>query len=100
MRAGTVRAKRAPALTTSLPAESPAAPHRHWMKLAALVLIVAALGLPINDLFRYALLVVAAVMIVTGRMSTRHAPWLGAVAAVALCILGQVLLPAPRIEEG
>ena len=27
-----------------------------WLKLAALVLVVAALGLPVNDLFRYALL--------------------------------------------
>src|SRR5262245_54194032 len=100
IRAGTVRAKRAPALTTSPPAESPATPHRHSMKLAALVLVIAALGVPINDLFRYALLVIAAVVVATGQMSTRHASWLGAVAAVVLCILGQVLLPAPRIEEG
>jgi len=70
------------------------------MKLAALVLVLAALGLPINDLFSYALLVVAAVVVAVGQMSTRRASWLGAVAAVVLCILGQVLLPAPRIEEG
>jgi hypothetical protein len=70
------------------------------MKLAALVLVLAALGLPINDLFRYALLVIAAVVVAAGQMSTRRASWLGALAAVALCILGQVLLPAPRIEEG
>src|SRR5262245_24261792 len=100
IRAGTVRAKRAPALTTSPPAESPATPHRHSMKLAALVLVIAALGVPINDLFRYALLVIAAVVVARGQMSTRHASWLAALAAVALCILGQVLLPAPRIEEG
>jgi hypothetical protein len=87
-------------LTTSLPAENPATPHRHWMKLAALVLVLAALGLPINDLFRYALLVIATVVVAVGQMSTRRASWLGALAAVALCILGQVLLPAPRIEEG
>src|SRR5262249_1138473 len=92
--------KRAQALTTSLPAESPATPHRHSMKLAALVLVIAALGLPINDLFRYALLLVAAVVVVAGERSPRRAPWLGALAAVALCIVGQVLLPAPRIEEG
>src|SRR5262245_66536659 len=70
------------------------------MKLAALVLVLAALGLPINDLFRYGLLVIAAVVVARGQMSTRHASWLAALAAVALCILGQVLLPAPRIEEG
>jgi hypothetical protein len=71
-----------------------------WLKLAALVLVVSALGLPINDLFRYALLVVSAVLIVVGTVSTRFGPWLGAVAAVALCVLGQVWLAAPRIEEG
>jgi hypothetical protein len=39
------------------------------LKLAALVLVVAALGLPINDLFRYALLVIAAVLIFAGTLS-------------------------------
>jgi hypothetical protein len=71
-----------------------------WLKLAALVLVVAALGLPVNDLFRYALLVVATVAVVAGTVAARLAPWLGAIAAVALCLLGQILFPAPRIEEG
>jgi hypothetical protein len=70
------------------------------MKAAALILVIAALGLPINDLFRYALLVVATVTVVVGTLSARHGPWLGALAAVALCVVGQVSLPAPRIEEG
>jgi len=71
-----------------------------WLKLAALVLVIAALGLPVNDLFRYALLVVATVAVVAGTVAARPAPWLGAIAAVALCVLGQILFPAPRIEEG
>src|SRR5215471_2529715 len=71
-----------------------------WLKLAALVLVVAALGLPVNDLFRYALLVVATVLIVAGTVSARVAPWLAALAAVALCVLGQILFAAPRIAEG
>jgi hypothetical protein len=71
-----------------------------WLKLAALVLVVAALGLPVNDLFRYALLVVATVAAVAGTVAARPAPWLGAIAAVVLCVLGQILFPAPRIEEG
>ena len=74
--------------------------HQPWLKLAALVLVVAALGLPINDLFRYALLVGAAVLVVAGTIAVRVAPWLGALAAVALCVLGQILFAAPRIEEG
>jgi hypothetical protein len=71
-----------------------------WRKFAALILVVAALGLPINDLFRYGLLVVATVLVVAGSVSTRLTRWLGAVAVVALCVLGQLWLKAPRIEEG
>src|SRR5262245_66663326 len=71
-----------------------------WLKLAALVLVVAALGLPVNDLFRYALLVIATVLVVAGAVSARVAPWLAAIVAVALCVLGQILFAAPRIEEG
>ena len=69
-----------------------------WLKLAALVLVLAALGLPVNDLFRYALLVIATVFVATGMVALRVAPWLAALAAVALCVLGQLLFPAPRIE--
>ena len=71
-----------------------------WLKLAALPLVIAALGLPINDLFRYAILVFAAVLIFAGAISPRLRPWMGAAAAVALCVPGQFILAAPRIEEG
>jgi hypothetical protein len=74
--------------------------HQRWVKLATLVLVVAALGLPINDLVRYGLLVVATVLVVTGLVSLRLARWLGALAVVAICIGGQIWLAAPRIEEG
>ena len=73
---------------------------RPWLKLAALVLVVAALGLPVNDLFRYGLLVIATVIVVAGTVSRRRARWLGAAAAVVLCVLAQMWLAAPRIEEG
>ena len=71
-----------------------------WLKIAALVLVIAALGLPINDLFRYALLVISTVFIVFGCVSARAAPWLGAIAVLAFCVLGQIFVPALRIEEG
>jgi len=71
-----------------------------WLKLAALVLVIAALGLPVNDLFRYALLVIVTVLIVAGTVSARVAPWLAALAAVGLCVLGHILFAALRIEEG
>src|SRR5262245_7318534 len=90
------------ALNAAHPDDRRAAPARMqpWLKLAALVLVVAALGLPVNDLFRYALLVIATVLVVAGTVSARVAPWLAAIVAVALCVLGQILFAAPRIEEG
>src|SRR6476646_10765718 len=105
------------AVTEADSADRRAAPARMepWLKLAALVLVVAALGLPVNDLFRYALLVIATVVVVTGTMrdssfETPHSVrllsmrastrWLAAIAAVTLCIAGHILFPAPRIEEG
>jgi hypothetical protein len=99
MRVGTVRQKPdRRAVTEKDFADRRAA--QPWLKLAALVLVIAALGLPINDLFRYALLVIATVIVVAGTVAARLAPWLGAIAVVALCVLGHTLFPAPRIEEG
>ena len=100
IRAGSVRPNRTPALASENPADHRASRLQPWMKAAALTLVVAALGLPVNDLFRYALLVVATVIVVAGTLSARRGPWLAALAAVALCVVGQVSLPAPRIEEG
>jgi hypothetical protein len=71
-----------------------------WHRLAALALVVAGLGLPINDLYRYALLVLAAVPIFFGVVSRRPWTWFAAVAIVAAAVVVQILLPAPRIEEG
>jgi hypothetical protein len=71
-----------------------------WSRLGALILVLAALGLPINELPRYALLVISAVAIFAGTLTLRRRVWLYAVAAVVACVLGQILLAAPRIEEG
>jgi hypothetical protein len=90
-------------LNDAHPADPQAVQHewtQPWLKLAALVLVIAALGLPVNDLFRYALLVVATLLIVAGTVSARLAPWLAALAAVGLCVLAQILFAVPRIEEG
>jgi hypothetical protein len=73
---------------------------RFWLKLAALALVVAGLGLPLNDLFRYAILVIATVLIFTGVITTGLKAWIGAAAVVGLCVLAQIFLAAPRIEEG
>jgi hypothetical protein len=71
-----------------------------WRRLAALLLVIVALGLPINDLFRYALLILSTVVIFVGIVSARPRPWLVAIAIVELAAFGQVLFAAPRIEEG
>ncbi len=68
--------------------------------MAALILRVAAVGLPVNDLGAYALLLVAAVVIFSGEVSARGRVWAAALALVAVSIVGQVLLAPPRIEEG
>jgi hypothetical protein len=84
------------------PASKPADAGRHqpWSKLAALILIVAALGLPLNDLFRYALLVISVIAICPGTLSQRRGAWVAALIAVAASVLGQFLFAAPQIDEG
>ena len=71
-----------------------------WTKAAALALAVAAVGLPVNDLAGYGLLLVAAVVIFSGDVSARAGAWFAALALVALAIAGQVLISPPRLEEG
>jgi hypothetical protein len=71
-----------------------------WRKLAALGLVIAAIGLPINHLLGYGLLVVAAVLVLTGSVAGDPRRW-GVAALVALAAIGgHALFPAPRIEEG
>jgi hypothetical protein len=71
-----------------------------WLRAGALLLALAALGLPLNTLPRYAALVISAVLIFSGRISAGRKAWRNAVAVVAASILLQTLLAAPRIEEG
>ncbi len=71
-----------------------------WFRLAALVLVVAAVGLPVNDLFRYALLAIATVMIFSGQVSTRPYRWLAAAVAVLIAALLPLLIAPPPIQQG
>jgi len=71
-----------------------------WRKLAALLLAVAAVGLPINQLEAYALLLLATVVIFSGEVRASAGAWLAAIAIVAVAVAGQFLLAPPRIEEG
>ena len=81
------------------------APHANvpgsgWRKLAALVLCIGAIGLPINAISDYALLVILAVVIFTSDVSASGRAWLAGVAIAAIAVLGQALLSPPRIQEG
>src|SRR5471030_1881778 len=71
-----------------------------WRKLAALLLAVAAVGLPINQLEAYALLLLATVVIFSGEVRANAGAWIAAIAIVAVAVAGQFLLAPPRIEEG
>lgn len=74
--------------------------HQPWSKLCVFVLVVAALGLPINDLSRFAVLVICAVGICCGTLSRNRTAWLVAVVAVIASVVAQILWAAPRIDEG
>ena len=71
-----------------------------WRKLAVLALVVAVLGLPVNQVESYAVLVAAAVAIFSGSVRARAGAWVAALAIVAIAVAGQFLLAPPRIEEG
>src|ERR1039457_4166999 len=86
------------ATNTSPP--SAAVPCRPWWRVASLALVVIAVGLPINHLFGYAIVLVAAVLIFSGRLARRPRAWLLAVIAVLIAASApRLLLPTP-IAEG
>ena len=71
-----------------------------WRRLAALLLALIAVGLPVNAPGSYALLLIAAVVLFSGEVSARGRAWAAAVATVAVAVAVQFLLAPPRIEEG
>lgn len=70
------------------------------LKLAVLALMVAAIGLPINDLFFYSLLAISVVVLAVGRVTARPRPWAAAIAIVLAALAGKIAVDVPRIEEG
>lgn len=71
-----------------------------WLRVGAMLLAVAAVGLPINELFGYALLVAAAIAIFSGTISARPEVWLAAIVAVTAGIAVRLAVAPPPIEEG
>lgn len=70
------------------------------LKIAVMALVVAALGLPINDMFRYALLLIAAIVLAAGQATRSPQRWAAAVAVVAVVIVAKMVFGVPKIEEG
>ena len=70
------------------------------LKLAALALAIAVVGLPINNAADYALLAAATIVIFSGGLRMRMRAWAAAAAIAAVAIAGQILLAPPRIDEG
>jgi hypothetical protein len=70
------------------------------LRLAALLLVVANLGLPINELAAYALLVAAALLILTGLPYAEPRRWLAAISLTAAVVAMHLVWPTPRIDEG
>lgn len=71
-----------------------------WRRFGALMLAVAAVGLPINELHTYALLVALAVVMLTGEIRAQPRAWAAAVAMVAVTAVAQMWLAPPRMDEG
>jgi hypothetical protein len=73
---------------------------RAVLRIAVLALVVAALGLPINDLLRYTALFVGSIAIFSNAIWLRPVRWAAALAILAIAVAGPWLWPAPRIDEG
>ena len=79
---------------------SPSASVSVARKVAVLAIVVAAIGLPINDRFDYFILLAATVVVCVGAIKAMPSRWVAAAGLAALIAAAHVLLPAPRIEEG
>jgi hypothetical protein len=79
---------------------SGAATGHAWLRVAVLALAVAAVGVPVNHLSGYALLLIAAVLIFSGRVTARAGRWLGAIAIVAGAVVLPLLIAPAPIAQG
>lgn len=69
-------------------------------KLVFLAAAMAIVGLPINHLSGYALILVVTVIVCASEVTSSVRRWLAAAVLVLSAILGQSVLDPPRIEEG
>lgn len=71
-----------------------------WRRLALVLLAAAAVGLPINTLSAFAVLMLAVVVAFSGEVARQGGRWCAAVVILVLAMALQTLLAPPRIEEG
>jgi hypothetical protein len=69
-------------------------------RLGVLALAIAVLRLPIFDLFRYGLLVAAALVVFTGVVTQDWKRWIAALAVTIVAAIALTAWPSPQIEEG
>jgi hypothetical protein len=69
-------------------------------RLALIALAVSIIGLPLNHLFGYALLIFLVVVAFVGDVSARGRAWLLAAALALVTVAANALLAPPRIDEG
>jgi len=80
--------------------------YRFWHRsnpvrsLLVIALAVAVVGLPLNYLVGYALLVFLVVVVFVGEVTSRFRPWLSAAALTLVALAASALLAPPRIDEG
>src|SRR5438309_1503749 len=71
-----------------------------WARTAALIVVAAAFGLPINALWVYGLLLIAAVLVLSGEVTLAPRRWAAAVVCILIAaVLPRFIAPAP-ITEG
>jgi hypothetical protein len=87
-------------MSDSMPEQSLSASASVGRKVAVLAIVVAAIGLPINDRFDYFILLAATVVVCVGAIKAMPSRWIAAVGFAALIAAAHVLLPGPRITEG
>jgi hypothetical protein len=85
-----------------MPADCSAAPDRlqRARKLAVLALLVAVVGLPLNDFYGYLLLVIVVVTLAVGQVTARRGPWAVAAGFAFAALALKFFVAVPPIEEG
>ncbi len=70
------------------------------LRLAVLALMIAVIGLPINHLFSYALLMIAVIVLAVARVTAQRQRWTIAIVIVLAALICKTAVNAPQIEEG